>query len=95
MKRPLPTRVWVRILIVIQVALLASILWLAYAAWTTHEALCEFRGNLQQTQDTANAYIKAVETGAKPIIPGFTLLELQALAANRQKTLNSLSDLNC
>lgn len=81
-------------------ALLMALWWnqdrgIANLARETHDSLCAFRQDLASRQRDTENYIKDVEEGRRPIIQGITLAELRQSVANRQATLDSLSELDC
>lgn len=64
-------------------------------AASTHETLCIVRTNLAGRLARAEEYNADVKSGKRPLLPGFSLRELEKDVAEQQATLKGLGTLRC
>jgi len=88
-------RFWTGLSLAMQIALLVSVLWLGYLAFSTNATLCDFKRDLQSRTDASREFLEAVQTGRRALPAGFTIQDLQVSLSAREATLRSLSDLTC
>lgn len=93
-------------LIVASLALVAAVAFVQYRGTSERTAVvelaeqtaatfCDFKRNLIVTQRGADEYIAAVEAGERVLPPGITLGDLRTQRLNRQRTIDSLDELEC
>ena len=88
-------RVWAWVLLAAMLVLLVSVGALAYHAIQTHDALCNFKGDLERRAEQTEMFIGEIRNGVREPIPGISLADLERSYANQTATLASLSDLDC
>lgn len=64
-------------------------------ATSTHDTLCIVRTNLAGRLARAEEYNADVKSGKRPLLPGFSLRELEKDVAEQQATLKGLGTLQC
>lgn len=64
-------------------------------ALSTHDALCSFKINLQNSVKASQEYLNAVQAGDRSRINGITDADIQASITRQQRTIASLMALDC
>lgn len=80
---------------VLVVALLIGLYRVETIAGRTHEALCDFKADIERRELTTREFREDIELGRRPPIPGISVNDLARSESNLRQTLESLSDLRC
>ena len=95
MKTSSSVRVWTWAQLGAMLVLLVSVAALAYYAIQTHDALCKFKGDLEQRAEQTASFIDEIEDGERDLIPGISLADLRRSHSIQIRTLSALSGLEC
>ena len=95
MKTSSSVRVWTWAQLAAMLVLLVSVGALAYYAIQTHDALCKFKGDLENRAEQTAMFVGEIESGKRESIPGISLADLRRSYSNQVRTLSSLSGLDC
>lgn len=77
------------------IVLLVAVVVTLHRQGEAKHALCTFRDDLNQRQTDGLKYLSDLDEGKRKPLPGISRADIVRSLNNQQRTLDSLSDLNC